>query len=149
MFEKELNNRIEVIKSAENWEEAINIAAKSLLDEEVVERKYVDKIKSNVNEIGTYFVVDHDIVLAHARPEDGVNENGLSFLKLQEGVEFPGQEGKKLDLIFVLSAIDKKNHMTWLSKFSKAMDDVEMIKKIRATENKEEIINILQNKINN
>ena len=38
---------------------------------------------NNVKEIGSYIVIAPKVAIPHARPEDGTNKLGISFLKLE------------------------------------------------------------------
>ena len=66
----------------------------------------------SVNENGPYIVIDEYIALAHARPEDGVNELAMSMLKLDKSVDFLGEEVR---VVVVLAATDNTKHIEALA----------------------------------
>lgn len=146
MFSSGIDVRVEVLDEVRDWEEAIDIASRPLLKEECITEKYIDEIKINIQKECDRFLVDHNIILAHSRPNQEVKNNGLSFLKVNQGVFFPKIK-EKVKLIFVISALDAKTHMNWLQKFAKIMDDLEMVEKLNKETNKMEIIKIFKEKI--
>lgn len=147
MFENNINLRVEVVNSVNNWQEAIDIASSMLIKDKCVTKEYVEEIKENIETNGEKFLVDHDIFLAHSRPGNKVNKNALSFLKINEGTIFPNVKNKKIKLVFIISALSSKQHMNWLKRFAKIMDDIELVTKLNNAQSKEEILEIFKNKI--
>lgn len=146
MFIRGVDVRVEVIEEVESWEEAVKIAANPLLKDKCITENYLEQIKNNILKEPNRFLVDHDIILAHSRPSEEVKNNGLSFLKINQGVIFP-KINKKIKLIFVISALSTRHHMDWLQRFAKIMDDLEMVEKINKETKKDEIIKIFKDKI--
>lgn len=147
MFENNINLRVEVVNSVNNWQEAIDIASSMLIKDKCVTKEYVEEIKENIEINGEKFLVDHDIFLAHSRPGNKVNKNALSFLKINEGTVFPNVKNKKIKLVFIISTLSSKQHMNWLKRFAKIMDDIELVTKLNNAQSKEEILEIFKNKI--
>ncbi|WP_300331486.1 PTS sugar transporter subunit IIA [Fusobacterium sp.] len=146
MFISGIDVRVEVLDEVKSWEEAVEIASRSLLMDQCITEKYIDEVKMNIQKECDRFLVDHNIILAHSRPNQEVKNNGLSFLKVNQGVFFPKIK-EKVKLIFVISALDTKTHMAWLQKFAKIMDDLEMVEKLNEETDKMEIIKIFKDKI--
>lgn len=147
MFENNINLRVKVVNSVNNWQEAIDIASSMLIKDKCVTKEYVEEIKENIETNGEKFLVDHDIFLAHSRPGNKVNKNALSFLKINEGTVFPNVKNKKIKLVFIISTLSSKQHMNWLKRFAKIMDDIELVTKLNNAQSKEEILEIFKNKI--
>ncbi|WP_347862311.1 BglG family transcription antiterminator [Salimicrobium sp. PL1-032A] len=78
--------------SVSGWEEAIRVASEPLLKKETIQPGYVDAMIESVHELGPYIVIAPDIAIPHARPEEGVNRLGMSFLRLKEPVAFSEKE---------------------------------------------------------
>lgn len=146
MFTSELNFRIEVLDKVENWEEAIEIVSRPLLKDKCITQNYIEEIKINIQKECDRFLVDHNIILAHSRPNKEIKNNGLSFLKVNQGVLFP-KINKKIKLIFIISTLNTKTHMEWLQKFAKIMDDIKMVENLNKETDKREIVKIFKNKI--
>lgn len=147
MFVSQIEFRINIVDEVKNWEEAIEIVSDPLLKDECINQNYVEEVKENISKESYRFLVDHDIILAHSRPNGDVKKNGLSFLKVNKGVQFPNLKNKNIKLIFVISALSIKHHMDWLQRFAKIMDDVSMVEKLNSATTKNEIIEIFKKKI--
>lgn len=147
MFVSQIEFRINMVDEVKNWEEAIEIVSAPLLKDQCINQNYVEEVKENISKESYRFLVDHDIILAHSRPNGDVKKNGLSFLKVNKGVQFPNLKNKNIKLIFVISALSIKHHMDWLQRFAKIMDDVSMVEKLNSATTKNEIIEIFKKKI--
>lgn len=147
MFVSQIEFRVNIVDEVKNWEEAIEIVSAPLLKDQCINENYVEEVKKNILKESYRFLVDYDIILAHSRPNGDVKKNGLSFLKVNKGVQFPNLRNKNIKLIFIISALSVKEHMDWLQRFAKIMDDVHMIEKLNNATTKNEIIEIFKKKI--
>lgn len=129
MLEKILKGRVGVIDKVKDWEEAIKIASKPLIDDMSITSKYVDAMINNIKKYGTYIIVAPKVAMPHSRPEDGVNKNALALLKINEGVIFDEEE-EKINLIFILGAVDNSSHIETLTELMNILDDEEKIEKL-------------------
>ena len=59
-------------------------------------------------EAGPYMFITRDLILAHARPENGVKHLDLSIGIATDGIEFEG--GKTARVIFCLVVEDQQKH---------------------------------------
>jgi mannitol operon transcriptional antiterminator len=144
MLDQILNtNLIQFKDQLETWEEAIQLAAAPLLDNGSIEQTYVDKIISNTNEIGPYYVLGPNIALPHARPEFGVKQMGLSILVMNEPVWFSDKEHHKVQLIIVLAAVDNQSHLGALSELAAVLGDETNVNKLIHSKSEEEFLNQL------
>ena len=78
--------------------------------------------------------------MPHARPENGVNETGVSFLKVNKPVDFGGDP---ISLIFILAAKDSNSHIDTIGALLEIFQDEEKIKDLLKAEDKNELIKIL------
>ena len=62
---------IQVVDSVANWEDAIRISLKPLIEGGYAEPRYADNIIADTRELGPYYVLTEDVALIHARPEGG------------------------------------------------------------------------------
>ncbi|NYV28165.1 PTS sugar transporter subunit IIA [Streptobacillus felis] len=127
--------------SVENWEEAIRVAAESLVESNNIKSEYIDKMIESVNKLGFYIVLTDDIAMPHARPEDGVIETGVSFLKVNEAVEFGDT---KLHLIFVLAAKDKDSHIDTIGDLLEIFQDDDKIENLKKANKLEDLIEVIK-----
>lgn len=86
MLKNAVKGRVNIVENVNDWKEAITLAAKPLVEDGSVENSYIDAMIANVNKFGTYIVIAPKVAMPHSRPEDGVNKNCVSLLKVNEGV---------------------------------------------------------------
>lgn len=135
--------RIIVKEQVNNWNEAITIASQPLLQEQVIEQGYVEAMIESVNELGPYIVIAPEIAIAHARPNNNVQQVGLSLLKLNQHVAFC-DEDHYASLIFVLSAIDNHSHLSILQNLATILGDNQIVQQLLNAKNVQEITTILK-----
>lgn len=141
MLKEKLDGNIAIMHSVSSWQEAIKSAALPLLQKGKIEESYIEAMIENIKKFGEYIIVAPNVAMPHSRPEDGVNENCLSLLKLDEGVKF--DNGEVVQLLFVLGAKDNSSHITILTELMEIMDDEERIEKLTKCTKVEEIKNII------
>ncbi|MCA0985152.1 BglG family transcription antiterminator [Halobacillus yeomjeoni] len=128
----------------ENWEKAIQTAAKPLLDNQSIGEEYVQAMIENVHELGPYIVIAPDIALPHARPEAGVNKLGMSLLQLKEPVHFSEQAKHKAHLVIVLAAIDNETHLKALAQLSEVLSEEQAIEQLKEAKDEKEILSVIE-----
>lgn len=127
---------ITLMDKIDSWEDAIRIAAQPLINDATIEPKYVDAM-INASAEDSYIVIGPNVAIPHAAPEDGVNEVGMSLLRLKEAVQYTKEYA--IHFIFVIAAVDKQQHiraLMQLMEFSKS--DVER-NKVLETDSIEEV----------
>lgn len=131
---------INCINYIDNWEEAIKIAANPLLEENLITQEYINKMIENIHNLGFYIVIDDYVAMPHSRPEHGVINNSISFLKVNNGVYF-GNE--KVYIIFILAAKDSNSHIQIIQKIMEIIEDDKIKNNIINAKTKEELEKIL------
>lgn len=126
-----------------NWEESIKLSSSTLLKENVIKESYVRKMIDNVHELGPYIVIAPKIALAHARPEDGVNEIGLSLLISKKSIHFSEKDEHSANLIFTLAAVDSDSHLTLLSDLANIFADQNNIDFLCNLNTKNEVLDFI------
>ena len=125
------------------WEEAIRLTAQPLLTEGKIEDQYIDAMINKVKQYGPFIHIGKGIALPHARPEDGVNELGMSLLKVQEPVLLVDDEKHAIQLFVCLAAVDNEAHLRALSSLTKLLSNKENLEALLNASTKEEILSIL------
>ena len=97
---------------------------------------------ANVNKFGTYIVIAPKVAMPHSRPEDGVNKNCVSMLKINEGVVFEGEE-EKVYVFFVLGAVNNDSHIETLMELMELIEDEDKIEEIIETKTVQEIMDLI------
>lgn len=112
---------IQLTDRFDDWQKAIEFAAKPLLDDGVIQQRYITKMIWAVESLGPYMVILPKIAFVHAGNEDGVIRNGISCLRLAQPLSFGSQKATEVQVIFVIA--------------SKAKEDMGLLKLVRIIEN--------------
>lgn len=109
--------------AADDWREAIRDAAGLLLRNAAAEPRYVDACVAMIEDHGPYIVVAPGTALAHARPEDGATELGLSVVVLGAPVAFGHPSNDPVDVVFAFGSPDREKHVGLLAALSRHLRD--------------------------
>jgi mannitol/fructose-specific phosphotransferase system IIA component (Ntr-type)/transcriptional antiterminator len=134
---------IQLQKECDDWKEAIRLVAQSLLEAKKVEEKYVDAMIHSVEQYGAYIVIGKHLALAHARPEDGVNQLGISVLTLRKPIPFGNEENDPVKIIFCLAAVDSYSHLNMMKDLVELVDDEEKIEQLAKAQTIEEFQSLI------
>lgn len=91
-----------------DWDEALKLAAKPLVENGIVEPRYVDALVANKDR-DPYIVIGPGLAIPHAAPEEGVIQTGMSLLQLETPVHFSEEE--QIKVLVVIAAKDKHQHI--------------------------------------
>ena len=143
LVKKEL---IQQLDKVNDWQTAVRIASKPLLEQGYIEESYVEAIISSVNEIGPYIVLAPKVAVPHASPDAGVHRLGISLLQLKEPVNFglEDDEDKNVQLIFVLATVDSTAHLKALQQLALILDDNDIIENLIKAETPKEILGLIE-----
>ncbi|WP_152657105.1 BglG family transcription antiterminator [Oceanobacillus sp. CFH 90083] len=125
-----------------SWREAMEAAAAPLLAKGIIEQRYVDKMILLHDVERPYIVYGTDIAIPHAMPEDGVNELGISMLKLNHGVQVSSNQS--IRLVIIIAPVDKKKHLRALLEISKLSELKEEIEEMLKATSVEDIYSCLE-----
>lgn len=134
---------IQVVESASDWQDAIQIACNPLINNKFIEPRYVDAIIKSHEKIGPYYVLGPGIAMPHARPEDGVNQLSLGLTVIKQGIEFGSEGNDPIKLLIVLAATDSNSHIGAIAKLAELFDNQEDINSIMQSENVDDILKII------
>ncbi|MED2006243.1 BglG family transcription antiterminator [Brevibacillus laterosporus] len=132
---------IQIVDSINSWDDALTIASAPLLEEGFIEPSYVDSMKSLYPHFDPYIVLKGNILLPHARPENGVKKLGLSLLIVKDGIPF---KKNKIHIIVVVAPSDKKSHLSALLELTNISSNQVIIDKLKNAENVKEVYQCLQ-----
>jgi PTS system ascorbate-specific IIA component len=138
------NDMINFTDETLEWKEAIQLAAKPLAEAGKIEAGYVDAMIKNVEELGAYIHIGKGIAIPHARPQAGVNQVGMSFLRTKTPVLLLNQEQHKIDIFICIAAVDNETHLKALSQLTKILADNQMLEALKQADTIEEIETIIK-----
>lgn len=137
---------IQQVDSVSTWQDAVDLAAQPLLANGYIEESYIQAMIASINETGPYIVLAPKVAVPHASPDAGVHQLGISLLQVKEPVDFSeeGDDDKKVQLIFVLAAVDSSAHLRALQELALILDDEEAIDSLIAASDPREILAIIE-----
>ncbi len=106
-------NRCIFIERADNWQEAIRISCRPLVESGIVDEAYADELIENVDKHGPYIVLVPGFAMPHSMEGSSrARGTGVSFMKVKEPVSFdPGNPEKDAVVFFTLAATDSAEHL--------------------------------------
>ena len=134
---------VKIVDSVKDWKEAIELCATPLLENQSITPNYIDAIFQLHESIGPYYVLAPGIAMPHARPEQGVNNLGLSMLLVKNGVNFNSEENDPVYLITLLAASDSTSHIELLTQLATLFAETEDIQTIFNAKNSDEILTVI------
>ncbi|WP_294079405.1 mannitol-specific PTS transporter subunit IIC [Proteiniphilum sp. UBA5384] len=149
----ELANRLSPVKqvltpgmivlgaAGDTRKEAIKRAGKLLVDAGYVNNKYVDKMLEREQIISTYIGMGIAVPHGTSGSHEYVISSGISIIQYPEGVDF---DGEKAYLVIGIAGKDGK-HLDILSSLSSILSDEEILEKVKNTDDKMIIYNVLSN----
>jgi mannitol/fructose-specific phosphotransferase system IIA component (Ntr-type) len=141
MLEKYLTaEMIQLMVEAEDWEGAVRVGGQLLLEARKCTPGYIDAMVRTVNEMGPYMVLAPGLALAHARPEDGVLQVGLSLVTLKTPVNFGSAANDPVQLVFSFCAVDHERHVEVLKALALFLREEDNQRLLREAETIEDVL---------
>ncbi|MBI0156931.1 MULTISPECIES: PTS sugar transporter subunit IIA [Gilliamella] len=134
---------VKIVDSVKDWKEAIELCATPLLENQSITPNYIDAIFQLHESIGPYYVLAPGIAMPHARPEQGVNNLGLSMLLVKNGVNFNSEENDPVYLITLLAASDSTSHIEMLTQLASLFAESNDVDTIFNAKNSDEILTVI------
>lgn len=117
LYEMLSKGRVLLNAEAEDWEEAIDMAAEPLIEDGYITENYREAMKHSNRTFKAYSVIRPLVAIPHAKPEDGVMDIGLSIITLKKGVSFGNPKNDPVRLVFMLTNKDELSHLRALNIF--------------------------------
>ncbi len=134
---------IQCLPAVTDWKQAIYESAKPLLKKQSVTENYITAMVDVLLEMGPYVVVSPKVAIPHARPQDGVNQLGMTLLQLKKQVPFSENGSKPVNLVIVLAAVDGDTHLKALNQLTKILSKKSLKEELIAAESPEVIYSII------
>lgn len=106
-------NHIVITDEHIDWEKSVQLIGQKLIEENCIEPRYIDAIIEKCKHFGPYMFITDDIVLAHAKIEDGALKLGVNMGIFHEPVVFA--PNRKAKIMIFLVAIDQESHLKILN----------------------------------
>lgn len=136
-------NLISLNIEVDTWIEAIKLASKPLIDNDIVNQEYVDDMIDGVNKYGPYIVITKGIAIPHGKSESGCKKCGIAIATLSKPINFGNKDNDPVKYLFPLSAIDSNAHMEILTELIKLFEDKEFFKVLDKAKTSKEVMDYL------
>lgn len=117
------DRHIQIRDSISEWRDAIRIAAQPLLEDQLIEKRYVERMIRAVEEFGNYMVILPETAFVHAGIDDGVNQQCVGMLILKTPVVFGNKHQELIRNIVVIAV--KKREDDIILKLAKILENPE------------------------
>lgn len=142
MLKKFINDKHFIfVEKAKDWEDAIKLSCKPLIDDKSVDEEYVDELIENVKKHGFYIVIAPGIALPHAQEGSKyIHKTGISFMKLGEPVHFDeNDKDSYADLFFTLASCDSEKHLENMANLSELLSDENLVDKLHKIKSEDDL----------
>lgn len=129
---------------ATDWRDAINQAGKLLETSGAITADYTAAMITSVEENGPYIVVAPGFAFAHARPSAAVKRTAISWVRLQEPIEFGHDSNDPVNLVVALAAKDDRAHTQSMKELAKLLGNKEARAKLDSVTSVEELRAVLE-----
>lgn len=114
-----------------DWKDAVEAGGALLVQTGKCEPRYVDAMVNAVRDMGPYMVLAPGLALAHARPEDGALQVGMSIVTLSTPVDFGSEANDPVKLVISFCGVDHTSHiemLKMLAEFLMVEENQELLK---------------------
>lgn len=135
--------RVQVGAVVDDWETAVRLAGRLLVDSGAAEERYIDSMVNTTKELGPYIVIAPGLAIPHGRPEEGVLQPCLALLTLETPVEFGHPDNDPVRVLVALGATDKDQHVEALQQMAEILSDQDNFAALMSAKTKEKVIKIM------
>jgi len=115
--------------SVENWQEAIKVSIRPLVEKGYCEERYIDGVFENTEKYGPYYVLCENLALIHASTNQGAIKTQLSVTLLKEPIKFK-EDGLDVRVLVVLVATDSESHLCAMQEVSRIFTDQTLVQSL-------------------
>ena len=107
-------------------------------------RKASEAMIGKVEEFGPFINLGKGIAIPHARPEDGVNEVGMSMLVLDHPIYLLDDPAQEIRLLICIAAVDNQTHLKALKHLTMILRDNAKVERLLTAQEFNDIKEIIQ-----
>ena len=122
---------------ANNWEDALKVAAQPLVNDCKITDDYVNSMIESVHKLGHYIVIAPGLALGHARPSEAVKQSSIAITSLDTPVKFGNKDNDPVDLVIILASINNTDHLDLMKKIVSFLNDAANLKWLRSASSDE------------
>lgn len=131
--------------TAVDWQAAITLAGEALVSGGVTTDAYTAEMIAAVDKLGPYIVIAPGLAIAHSRPSQAVLRAGLSWVTLDEPVNFGHKKNDPVSLVVGLAAPDHEGHLEMMQALANVLIDVDLIAALKVADSPAEVLTLMKN----
>ena len=131
--------------TAEDWQAAITLAGDALVAGGVTTDDYTSEMIAAVDKLGPYIVIAPGLAIAHSRPSPAVLRAGLSWVTLDEPVNFGHKKNDPVSLVVGLAAPDHEGHLEIMQALAGVLMNVDLLTALKAANSPAEVLTLMKN----
>jgi transcriptional antiterminator/mannitol/fructose-specific phosphotransferase system IIA component (Ntr-type) len=135
-------SRVHLFKEECQWQNSIRITGECLVENLSIDRHYLEAIISLLHHYGPYMFLNDEVILAHAKPEDGVNCLDVSIGIFQHPVRF--SSSRMARIVIILAAEDQEKHLRILQDILKIITDPDCILSLQQCSSSQDALQLFQ-----
>ena len=116
-------DKICFVKECEDWEYAIRLCGKPLVDDKYIGEGYIEACIESVKKFGPYIVLAPLFAMPHAKAPEYVNRIGLSYLNIGKPVNVLDNPDRAVKVLIMLAATDNSSHIEILALLGETLSD--------------------------
>ncbi len=136
-------DRVRILPGSDSWIKALWEAGDPLLQSGSIEERYIDTIVSQLQYYGPYMFITPGVILAHAKPEDGVRRLDTAMTIFREPVVFT--DFHKASIIIVLAASDQESHLKILRDIAELFSIQARVDDLASLPDEESVMKYMEN----
>jgi len=126
---------------ASGWEGATDKAGELLLNQNIIEKRYIISMKKTIREFGPFMVAWPGVALLHASHDSGARKLGMSLITLKKSVEFGHLENDPVDIVIALSIPSHSAISLALDQLNCMLSDQNAVRIIRSAQRSTIVLN--------
>lgn len=127
-----------------SWQNMIQMAGQTLLDDGLIAQEYVDEIITTCTEKGPYMNIGPNIVLAHARPLPSTKKAVMALLLSKQPAALLDDPAHTARLWIFLATPDNRSHIELIQKLATLLMDADRVQRVLAANSQEELLGSLR-----
>ncbi|MBB6625356.1 transcription antiterminator [Clostridium gasigenes] len=135
------SSEIQLNIEAENWEEAIQLAAMPLLINGTIKQGYIDAMINSINKLGAYIVVDNGIAIPHAKGGGYVDKFGITITTFKQEITIGAYNNIKV--FITVATPDEKIEMNIITEIMKLIENYEFMELLKGSDTVKEILEFI------
>lgn len=134
---------VQIVPHVDHWEDAIQYSMDPLQESGQISQDYINKIIDLTKKHGPYMGLGNGIMLAHASPNDGVTQLGMSITVFKKPFALT-ESTKKIKLVIGLAPIDEQQHLSYLGLLMRWIQDKDWLNNLYSINDKDKLVELLQ-----